>query len=328
MPESPTPSALGSQGPRRLSRPRSVVVMVAAFALVFAVFSLVSTRSATPPSPAGTASLASWTAGETSRSTAYARQLLARAALPSGAVALNHEVAGLPYQSPFEGSGIGDFDASRYFLVDRSPDVVLRQLLAEQPAGAKVQSASETEDGRPVMDFVQDTFATTGPHLIAATLVYTIVHDGAKRAALRVDAQATWVPTRPTGDLVPLTDTVSVTSDFADNARNVSSPLAISASPQEAVAIIAALNALPAGTGSVCHNQGVMFHLSIGPSGAGFPLWAADAWCGSEVDLSIDGSYLLPLGDANCALLRAVDAVLPSGTSINGTGDIRISCAP
>ena len=306
-----------------------MIVIVAVFALVFGVVALVSTRPAAPPSPAGTATLSSWTAGEASRSTAYARQLLARSLLPLGAVAVDHEVAGLPYQPPIGGTGIGEFDASRYLLVDRSPDAVRNQLLGERPAGARVQSSIETEDGHPIVDFVQVTLPTTGPHLIAATLVYTIVRDGAKRAAVRMDAQATWVPTRPSGDLVPLTDTVTVTSNFVGNARSQwsRSPLAITASPQEAVAIIAALNALPAGTGDVCHAQGVLVHISMGPSGAGFPSWTADAWCGSFVALSTDGTYLLPLGDVNCALVRAVDAALPSGTSIEGVGDIR-TCTP
>jgi hypothetical protein len=215
----------------------------------------------------------------------------------------------------------------RYFLVARSPDAVLHQLLGERPTGATVESSIETEDGHPIMDFVQVMLPSTGPHLVAASLVYTIVRDGARRAALRVDAQATWAPTRPSGDLVPLTDTVTVTSNSVFNARNVWSPVAITASPQKAAAIIAALNALPASTGALCHAEGFMFHITMGPSGGGFPTWTADAWCGSFVSLSIDASYLLPLGDANCALVRAVDAALPYGISIRGVADDR-TCTP
>lgn len=122
-------------------------------------------------------------------------QLLDRAPLPAGAQRLGHGVAGIGV--PFGTASPNDLDRARFFTAPGTAAAALAYLKTHPLDGMTLDfSGSSSGGGTPAVESV--TFVSPAKLYLS----YSVApYRGG--AALRVDAQTTWVPNRPRWAFVP-----------------------------------------------------------------------------------------------------------------------------
>lgn len=102
-------------------------------------------------------------------------------------------------------------------------------------------------------------------------------------------------------------------------------PMTVSLSPAVVDRLARVINSLQAMPRVMCHENELLYVLAFHPEGHYEPLYRFQGWgCDGEVQVTLDGTVLLPLEDRSCSLLKAVASLAP--TSARGTHDVAGLC--
>ncbi len=249
---------------------------------------------------AGAAGLAIETAPPASSSaTAFARSVLAEAAVPPG---------GRPTRGPHAS-----------YLYDEPPATVVRYVETHLPPGAILSGYGTHGTARAgVVTVVTETLPVSGPdeHMAGLTYQVAATNGPGTRSELRIDAHTVWVPPRSGSELATDGETAEVTGYRTASVTKLhpSGPVTVTLSPSRAAKLVRAFDSLPLGPSSVdCLEDVTDFSIVIHPRfGVGAPFSVTGYACGNSVGVSENRKAVPSLWDQHCALIDAVDAVLPA----------------
>lgn len=127
--------------------------------------------------------------------------------LPPGSRRLGREPAGDRHLLSSPAQSIADpnlIDLHHFFVTHWSPWTVSTYLQHHVPYGAKRDgTGTSSVQGVIEMWMVSDSWPAVKTVLDTRTLVISIVALPHNRSGIRVDAQVTWLPPKPAGDLIP-----------------------------------------------------------------------------------------------------------------------------
>lgn len=151
--------------------------------------------------------LATHPASRSQAARAVAEQLLAKAVLPSGASGSAQEPAGDGGRLDFAPAAPADpdlVDLTRFAVVPRSPAWV-RSWLSEHPPSGSAPYAQGTVASASASEvwWVARSWPHSGDVLASRVLAVSVTALSGGRSAVRLDAEVTWLPPKPAGDLVP-----------------------------------------------------------------------------------------------------------------------------
>ncbi|MDA8296837.1 MAG: hypothetical protein M0004_09670 [Actinomycetota bacterium] len=257
-------------------------------------------------------SAASWAARPTSSPGALAHRLLALAPLPPGARPCGAR-GGEMAKAPGELVGIAPVtDADRCVTATSGPALVQAYLRGHLAKGATLSSIGSGSGRGAVQFFVSEALSIDNPHVYLAHLVYTARTAARDTTVLRVDAQVVWVPLRPAGARLSSSGHATLTGYRQLSLAAAPRGPVREAIGQAALAHLAALaNSLTEGPSHLeCMEDTILYRLQVRTHHRTEQLVGHQ--CGAEVALSINGRLLAPLSDRHCALLQAVQQLLPS----------------
>ncbi len=255
---------------------------------------------------------ASLVARSTSSPVVLAHQLLALAPLPPGAQPCRARA--VAPAAPAELVGITPLtDLHRCVSLTTSAALVQAYLRRHLAAGATLSSIGSGSGPGPVTTqfFVAESLSIDNPHVYLAHLVYTAVPTRQQTTVLRIDVQIVWVPLRPTGErLSPVGQATLTGYRHLSLAEAPRGPVRTTLGAAALAHLAALANALLEGPSHlVCMEDTALYRLTVRTRGATEQLVGHQ--CGAAVSLSINDQLLAPLADRHCALLKAVQRLLP-----------------
>jgi hypothetical protein len=201
----------------------------------------------------GTGALGTPAAASSNRGVATrdAEQLLGRALLPAGSQRLSSEPAGggKTLAGPFSVPKATDLvDLPRFAIVPGSSASIVGWLEAHPPLGGRFVGSgtggSATSD--PDVWEIQFSWPPVGQVLDSRTLVFTAAQLSPSKTGVRIDAEVTWLPAKPSMDQVPsgLTVLTAVLS-HGPNSLNRGYGPTTTTNPVTIAAVRTLVNALP-----------------------------------------------------------------------------------
>jgi hypothetical protein len=156
--------------------------------------------------------LASHPAGRQQAARAAAEQLLGKVVLPPGARPSPHEPAGDGGRLDFAPAAPADpnlVDLTRFAVVPGAPAQV-GEWLSEHPAAGSTPYGHGTLESpaAPEVWWVAGSWPAAGDVLGTRVLAVSWTGLPGGRSAVRVDAEVTWLPAKPSGDRVPAGSTI------------------------------------------------------------------------------------------------------------------------
>lgn len=285
----------------------SVLVAIAAGVAIIAAGSVPAART-------GVAIVAATSVPGDQTAESFAHRVLAEANVPPAARVTSTVVSSF-LENPFETPGTGDLiDLHRVYDVDKPPGAVESYLATHLPPGAKIISTGNSSGpGGTATGFVA-LLPITGPHEYLAQLAYQVAPVGTHAAELRVDGQTVWLPSRSAAEVVPAVGVVDVTGFSKTSIPFGSSgPVTVPLTRVRAAALSAVLDALPLAPSPACHEDTLLYRITIRRTAGSPTSFEADGYaCGATVLVTEHGKAMSPLHDADCVLLRTVVSLLPA----------------
>lgn len=195
---------------------RALLPAVAAAVLLAGCGSATGVRTGTPASTTPTSgSDPTTTTAVHSRTAALAlaRSLLRRAVLPPGVHPAQAPPAASLRSAPSSSSTPDEAQATRFATTGQSMAATYAYLQAHRPPGSTAgMTGSGSAGGTVTVKFLGDTFGGMPAGVDNAQLLLSVapLHGGG--TGIRVDAQVTWLPTKPAAATVPSGDEVAVVS--------------------------------------------------------------------------------------------------------------------
>ncbi|HET9070908.1 MAG TPA: hypothetical protein VFN60_03260 [Acidimicrobiales bacterium] len=148
------------------------------------------------------------------QATALARAVLARASLPPGARPVGHPPSAALRRPPEAPATSQLAQATRYAVTDQTATATFTYLSRHPPAGATTGGGSgrTTGAGGTTERYLLEPVGHLPPGAASAELLVTVTPLASGGTGIRVDAQVTWLATRPAASLVPASDRVAVVS--------------------------------------------------------------------------------------------------------------------
>lgn len=193
---------------------RALLPAVAAAVLLAGCGSGTGVRTGTPASTTRTSGSDPTTTAVHSRTAALAlaSSLLRRAVLPPGVHPAQAPAASLR-SAPSSSSTPDEAQATRFATTGQSMAATYAYLQAHRPPGSTAgMTGSGSAGGTVTVKFLGDTFGGMPAGVDNAQLLLSVapLHGGG--TGIRVDAQVTWLPTKPAAATVPSGDDVAVVS--------------------------------------------------------------------------------------------------------------------
>lgn len=202
-------------------------------------------------------------------------------------------------------------DVHRCVTLASEPALVQAYLRRHLARGATLSSIGSGAGYGAVQFFVSEALSIDNPHAYLAHLVYTAAPAARGTTVLRIDAQVVWVPLRPASERLSSFGTATLTGYRQLSLATAPRGPVSEALGRVALAHLATLaNSLPEGPSHLtCMEDTTLYRLQVRTRHATELLVGHQ--CGAEVALSVDGRRLAPLSDRHCALLKAVQQLLP-----------------
>jgi hypothetical protein len=234
-------------GPARRRRriPLAALVLTASAAL--AACGGASLPAQRPPT---TTSLATSATSRTEAARKAALALLARLVLPPGAHALTGEPAGDGGRLARPPETLGDpnlVDVAGFAVWAGSPGSAIGWIEAHRPSGSSLAGTGYESFGDGGQEWSASfSWPPVGQLLDTRTLVVAVTALTGGMTGIRADAEVTWLPAKPAGDLVPAGATIlTAVLSHGLNAWQTGHPLTTTRDAAVIAAIRARLNALP-----------------------------------------------------------------------------------
>lgn len=263
---------------------------------------------------------------------AYAAQILEEAVLPPSAQATSTVVTpqlDVEPQAVFLPNA-DQYDAHAFYVVDLLASSVLLYIQDHLPRGWSV-AFTEPPSGPPPPGetVVEVSVPVSGVHDQDARVSYSLVADG-NGTEIRVDGQVVWNPSRAPGEDVPSIGAVEVTGYAMSSLMQGSTgPVRIRVGGAEAKLLRKEFNGLSLAAPSGCMENETAYAITFMPERDSRPTVRATAEsCPSPGVVQVtSGVKQLPTLKADCALARAVVAVLPHGKASFTRQEARLVCS-
>jgi hypothetical protein len=245
----------------------------------------------------------------------FARNVLAEAAIPRSSVHTTISPKSI-LAAPVETPAIkGLTDLHHAYKVHQTAAAVLAYEKRHLPRGARLAGIGRNCDHGKDANVVLLSVPVSGSHEYSATLALGVAALGKHSALLRVDAQVSWVASRPAAERPPAGGVLQLTFQGSPAVGQVQ--VTLSAAQQRAVTKL--LNSLPIGAAAQCAERDPLYQLQY-ISASGSPAFSADGYgCAGTVLASVKGRTVAPLHDRNLSLVRLIDSFRPGGQTIFGT---------
>jgi len=240
----------------------------------------------------------------------FARKVLDEAPVPGRSRTTTSVPSTL--QRPMERLGIsGLVDFSRIYYTTESPNAMQDYVRAHLASGAKISTVATINSSKGAVSGLVVTLPTAGPNEYLAQIVYAYFASGIG-SVLRIDAQTVWESGRTKTETIPQNATVELTGYARLSLANPSSgPSSIRLDQRKSAQLVAALNALPLAPNPGCHEDALLYGITVRASGAKQSYEVTGYGCGAPVEMSVDGHRLPALHDKNCVVLTLVKAFAP-----------------
>ena len=281
-----------------------------------------ATSSAATPSPATSTAAAG---------RAYAEQVLSEAVLPPGSEATSTVAApqlGTAPQALFLPDA-DRYEAHAFYVVDLPTSSVLPSVQDHLPRGwAVVLTEPPSGPPPPGETVVQVAVPVAGAHHQDALVTYALVADGGG-TEIRVDSQVVWNPARPGDEAAPRSGDVRVTGYSSSSLDSGSSgPVTVLVGGTRAERLRKAFHGLARAAPGDCMENETAYSIGFLPRRASKPTFTASAWtCPTPGTVQVaSGGRPMATLEPDCALARAVVAVLPEGRAAFTRQQARLTC--
>lgn len=259
---------------------------------------------------------------------ALARAVLARAALPPGSRPVGHPPAATLGRPPEAPATSQLAQATRFAVTGQGVAPTFAYLRRHPPSGSPAAgggSGRTTGPGGTTERYLLEPVVHLPPGAASAELVVSVTSLAAGGTGIRVDAQVTWLGTRPAASRVPAADRVAVVSVLhrlaGTSTRHVSpSRRVVVTDPAEVARLRAAANALapaPAGVVSCPMDVGTVDVVAFAPSATAAPDLVLRAGSCGQVAVSSGAGRPITVLRADAAFTAAFRRALgpaPSGS--------------
>ena len=208
--------------------------------------------------------------------------------------------------------GLTDLDGA--YKVAMSATAVRTYETKHRPKGAHLESSgSNCNDGKSALIMVM-SIPVAGTHEYSATLTIGIAALSAHSTLLRLDAQVSWVASRPGSEKAQVDASLELTV-YRSNQFGGNVTVGLSGTQQQEVT--KRLNSLPLAATAQCAQSDPLYQLQYdSPSSS---LQATGYACAGTVLVTADGKPAAPLNDRSLSLVGLMNQFLPSAEAIGTT---------